>query len=163
MGLHRLFIRVLALIMALAIAAPAAADDAFTPLAFPQPPPTYTIAGFPAMGQWWNLSCEYAAASAATAAVGKTITQGQFAQEISYDANPFKGFRGNLSGPWGGTWDYGIYADPILSVLVAHGFQTSYTFRGDTRMLREAVSHDRPVVVWINGSWGYAPKYYGES
>ncbi len=161
--MYRHLLRMLALVLGLGIAAPVGAADAFSPITLPQSPPSYTIGNFPAMGQWWNLSCEYAATSAATAYVGRPISQGEFAQEIGFNANPFKGFRGNLSGPWGGTWDYGVYAEPILSVLIAHGYQTSYTFRGDTTMLRDAVSHNRPVVVWINGTWGYAPKYYEQS
>ena len=54
------------------------------------------INGMPANGQTWNLSCEYAATSAATAYYGQTIAQYNFATDIGFDANPNIGFRGSL-------------------------------------------------------------------
>lgn len=145
----------------LALASPVAAD--FGPLAPPVAPQSHVMDHFPLTGQWWNLSCEYAATSAATAFFSKTISQDAFVQMIPFDANPNKGFRGNLSGPWGGTWDYGIYPQPILAVLLENGFPHSYMFKADPMLLRDAISHDRPVVVWINGTWGSAPQYEEES
>ncbi len=162
MGGRRCLLRVFALIMALALAAPVAAQDSFSPITFPQPPASYVLQGFPVHAQWWGLSCEYAATSAATQYFGKTVSEAQFLNAIPFDLNPHKGFRGNIYGGWGGTWDYGIYAEPILSVLVTHGFPNSYAFRADPTMLRDAISHNRPVVVWINGTWGNAPRYYEE-
>ena len=75
------------------------------------------ISGFPVVQQAWALSCEYAATSAATADHGSTISQRTFLTAIGHDDNPHKGFRGSIYGSWGGTTDYGVYADPILSVL----------------------------------------------
>jgi len=154
-------VRVLGILLVLACASPVGAD--FGSLAPAPTPPSYVIKNFPLAGQWWNLSCEYAATSAATAYFDKPISQSAFATLIGFDANPNKGFRGNLSGPWGGTWDYGIYAPPILSVLMQHGFAHSYTFHADADLLRDAVSNNRPVVVWINGTYGTAPRYNDES
>ena len=122
-------------------------------------PATHTIANMPAVAQSWNLTCEYAATSAATAYYGKTITEGTFIDDIGFDANPDVGFRGRLTGPWGGTTDYGIYPAPILKDLVAHGFTHSYSFRANADMLRSAISKDHPVVVWIVGTFGSAPRY----
>lgn len=157
------WIRVLGilLVLVLACASPVSAD--FGTLAPSSSPQSHVIEHFPLAGQWWNLSCEYAATSAATAYFNKQIGQDAFATIIGFDANPNKGFRGNLSGPWGGTWDYGVYALPILSVLTQHGFAHSYTFHADANLLRDAISNNRPVVVWINGTYGSAPRYNDES
>ena len=98
------WIRVLGilLVLVLACASPVSAD--FGTLAPSSSPQSHVIEHFPLAGQWWNLSCEYAATSAATAYFNKQIGQDAFATMIGFDANPNKGFRGNLSGPWGGTW-----------------------------------------------------------
>jgi len=156
----RSWCRLLGMLLALAVASPVGAD--FGPLSPPVTPPSHVLGNFPLTGQSWNLSCEYAATSAATAYFHKPISQGAFATMIGFDPNPNKGFRGNLSGPWGGTWDYGVYPLPILSVLMQHGFPHSYTFHADANLLRDAVSNDRPVVAWINGTYGNAPRYSDE-
>ena len=128
------WVRLLAALCMLGLAAPVAAD--FGPLAAPATAPSHVIQHFPLMGQWWNLSCEYAATSAATAYFGKTISQGTFVNMIGF-VNPNKGFRGDLSGPWGGTWQYGVYAPPILAALMQSGFAHSYIFHADPMLLRE--------------------------
>jgi uncharacterized protein YvpB len=153
--------RVLAVVLMLGLAAPVAAD--FGPLAAPTTAPSHVIPHFPLMGQWWNLSCEYAATSAATAYFGNTISQGAFVNMIGFDANPNKGFRGDLSGPWGGTWSYGVYAPPILVALIKSGFTHSYIFHADPLLLREAIDNDRPVVAWITGTYSSMPRYEDES
>lgn len=156
---YRRLIVVVALFAATVVTAPVAADATSLILLTDPVPATYVIDGMPAMGQWWNLSCEYAATSAATAFYGKTITQQTFVDDIGFDANPNIGFRGRLSGPWGGINDYGIYPAPILKDLIAHGFAHSYSFRANADMLRSAISKDHPVVVWIVGTFGTAPRY----
>ncbi len=147
------------LAVALALSLSSSALAGFAPLTPAAAPASHVMPNFPLTGQWWNLSCEYAATSAATKFFSKTIGQDTFVNAIGYDANPHKGFRGNISGPWGGTWDYGVYAQPILAVLLKSGFSHSYVFRADANLLRDAVSNDRPVVVWINGTYGNAPRY----
>lgn len=152
------WIVVAALLGAMLAAAPVAAE--FSPLVVTHdPPPSHVIAAMPAQGQIWNLSCEYAATAAATAYYGKMVSQGTMADDIGFDANPNIGFRGRLAGPWGGVADYGIYPAPILKDLIAHGFRHSYTFRGNPDLLRAAISADNPVVVWIVGTFGSAPRY----
>lgn len=155
------WVRVLAVVSALGLASPVGAD--FSTLAAPMVPASHMINHFPLMGQWWNLSCEYAATSAATAYFGKTIGQDAFVTMIGFDANPNKGFRGDLSGPWGGTWHYGVYAAPLLSVLVRSGFGHSYMFHSNPILLREAIANDRPVVAWITGTYSSMPRYQDES
>jgi uncharacterized protein YvpB len=155
------WVRVVAGVLMLGFASPVAAD--FSALAAPAVSPSHIIEHFPLMGQSWNLSCEYAATSAATAYFGNTISQDAFVNMIGFDANPNKGFRGDLSGPWGGTWHYGVYAPPILAVLMQNGFTHSYMFQADPMLLREAISNDRPVVVWISGTYSSMPRYEEES
>ena len=159
---YRRFAIALVALASLVAVAPVAAD--FTPLILTaEPAPqSHVIDGMPALGQWWNLSCEYAATSAATAFYGATISQQTFADDIGFDPNPNIAFRGRLSGPWGGTTDYGIYPAPILRVLMARGFPHSYRFQADTGLLRAAIARDHPVVVWIVGTFGSAPRYEEE-
>ncbi|MGI8688844.1 MAG: C39 family peptidase [Thermomicrobiales bacterium] len=140
------------------LALPVAADATSLILLTEPPPTSHTIEAMPIVGQVWNLTCEYAATSAATALLGQTITQQTFVDEIGFDANPNKGFRGRLNGPWGGTTDYGVYPAPILSVLQQRGFAHSYSFRGNPDMLRAALSNDHPVVVWLVGTFGAATR-----
>src|SRR5689334_4867125 len=103
----------LAAILAVCVLAlPVAADATALILLTDAPPPSHTLDGVPIVGQWWNLTCEYAATSAATAFYGQTISQQTFVDAIGFDPNPNVGFRGRLSGPWGGTTDYGIYPAP---------------------------------------------------
>ncbi len=151
----------LAVVLVCAVATPVAAD--FGTLAVPAVPPSHVMQNFPLVGQWYNLSCEYAATSAATAFFNMTVSQDTFVTMIGFDANPNKGFRGDLSGPWGGTWHYGIYARPILSVLMQEGFTHSYIFHEDPMLLRDAINNDRPVVVWITGTYSSMPRYEEES
>jgi uncharacterized protein YvpB len=151
----------LALVIVLAslvLALPVAADATSLILLTDPVPDSHTIDGVPIVSQVWNLTCEYAATSAATAFSDQTITQQQFVDAIGFDANPNKGFRGRLSGPWGGTTDYGVYPAPILRVLQAQGFAHSYSFRGNPDALRAALSKDHPVVVWLVGTFGTAPR-----
>ncbi len=150
-------VRTLAFAMAIAITAPVAADSAFTPLTVPQPPTNYVLQGFPVHQQWWGLSCEYAATSAATLYLDRYVSEAQFRDGIALNPNPNKGFRGNIYGEWGGTSDYGIYPAPLLAFLLERGFRMSYAFQADPTLLRDAVSHNRPVVAWIDGTFGGAP------
>lgn len=145
-------------LVSLVLALPVAADATSLILLTDPVPASHAIADMPIVGQVWNLTCEYAATSAATALFGQTITQQEFVDAIGFDANPNKGFRGRLTGPWGGTNDYGIYPAPILSVLQQQGYAHSYSFRGNPDVLRAALSKDRPVVVWLVGTFGAASR-----
>ncbi len=117
------------------------------------------IAGFPVVQQVWALSCEYAATSAATAYYGSAISQRTLLKAIGRDENPHKGFRGSIAGKWGGTRDYGVYAEPILAALRQRGFGHSYAFYGGTSTLQAAIAAGHPVVVWISGTWGGRARY----
>ncbi len=126
-------------------------------------PSSYIMANMPVYAQQWNLTCEYAATSAATLYYGKQISESTFINDIGFDANPNKGFRGRLSGGWGGTGDYGIYPAPILGVLQNRGFGHSYIFRLDTVLLKYELSQNHPIVIWTVGTWGTAPRYEAEA
>ncbi|MDQ2785756.1 MAG: C39 family peptidase [Chloroflexota bacterium] len=112
------------------------------------------ITGFPVVGQAWALSCEYAATSAATAYYGNPISQRTFLNAIGYDENPHKGFRGSIYGAWGGTTNYGVYAEPIAAVLRQEGYRHSSVFYGGASALQAAIAAGHPVVTWISGTWG---------
>lgn len=121
------------------------------PVALPE---RHIIAGVPVVGQYWNLSCEYAAASAVTQFYGATVPQGTFLKAIGYDENPHRGFRGNINGAWGGTTNYGIYAEPIATMLRKNGYAHAYAFYGGADDLRHTIASGTPMVAWISGTWG---------
>lgn len=130
----------------LALVAPASVSAAAAPV-------SASLKGVPVTGQLWSLSCEYAAASAATAYYGKKITQQTFHAAIGNHVNPHKGFRGDITGAWGGTTNYGVYAGPILDILHDWGFRNSYIFYGGAETLKREIAAGRPVVVWLTGNY----------
>jgi uncharacterized protein YvpB len=113
----------------------------------------YILKDVPATPQAWALSCEYAATSAATAVYGTVVTQWRLRTDIGTDPNPHKGFRGDINGAWGGTRDYGVYAEPIAAVLRQYGFAHSYVFYGGADNLRAEIAAGHPVVAWVTGTW----------
>ena len=72
------------------------------------PPTRGGIADFPAVHQWYSLSCEYAAAAAVTLYWGNLVSQRDFVGEVPSSPNPHIGFRGDINGDWGGIADYGV-------------------------------------------------------
>lgn len=125
----------------------------------PDAPPSYTIKGVPLVGQLWNLSCEFAATAAATGYYGAPVSQQTLLNEIGYDPNPHHGFRGRITGPWGGTQDYGVYAEPIAEVLTESGFVGSYVFYGGEQALRDEIASGHPVITWVTGTWRASVRY----
>lgn len=117
------------------------------------------LTGMPLVAQAWSLSCEYAAAAAATGYYGGIVSQKTLRNAIGYDDNPHKGFRGSIYGKWGGTTNYGVYAEPIAAVLRQHGFNHSYVFYGGASTLRGEIAAGHPVVAWISGTWGASARY----
>lgn len=84
------------------------------------------IQGMPTVKQNHNLSCEYAAASAVTRYWGRTVAEKDFIGEIGAAINPHFGYRGDIDGNWGGTTDYGVYAEPLVPVLERRGYQAGH-------------------------------------
>src|SRR5438132_9741499 len=88
------------------------------------------IRGFPSVTQWYNLSCEYAAAAAVTLYWGNLVSQRDFIREVPQSPNPHRGFRGNIDGPFGGIEDYGVYAEALVPVLERHGYNAEVFYGG---------------------------------
>ena len=108
----------------------------------------------PNFAQTRNLSCEFAATHAATAAFGPGISEQTFIDSVPLSANPHNGYRGNVDGMWGNTDDYGVYAGALVPVLNAHGYVgESFYSMGDTETLKAHLNAGHPVVVWL-GFWG---------
>lgn len=112
------------------------------------------LANFPIYSQQHNLSCEYAATRMMTAFWGQPIGEAQFIREIPVQPDPHVGYRGDIDGPFGGTWDYGIYAEPIAKMLETHGFKTKL-LTGGLESLKQELRQGRPVQVWIIAGFGY--------
>ena len=129
-----------------------------------------STSGLPASATIWvptyyqqrNLSCEYASTSIATAAFGAQIPESSFWNSIPVTLNPHYGYRGNIDGWWGNTWDYGIYAEPLVPVLNANGFGADVFYGGgDPAELMQQLAWGRPVVVWL-GTWGNTGVVYDD-
>lgn len=115
--------------------------------------------GFPTYVQQRNLSCEYAALQIATAAWGNAISEYAFDAVVGWSANPHYGYRGDITGWWGNTADYGVYAEPLAAALSAFGFygETFYG-QGDSAQLTSRLDSGAPTLVWL-GLWGDQSHY----
>jgi uncharacterized protein YvpB len=120
------------------------------------------IEGMPAVKQWYNLSCEYAAAAAVTLFWGgELVSQDHFIREVPQHPNPHKGFRGNIHGVFGGITDYGVYAEPLVPVLEQHGYDAS-VFYGGAERLKAEIEAGHPIVVWLTAGRAERPVYQRE-
>jgi uncharacterized protein YvpB len=101
-----------------------------------------------------NLSCEYAAVYIATAAWGNGISEYATETTVGWSDNPHIGYRGNINGWWGNTYDYGVYAEPLSWALAQYGFvgEVAYTY-GDPSWLTNEIAAGNPTIVWL-GMWG---------
>jgi uncharacterized protein YvpB len=111
-------------------------------------PDRAVIRGFPAVRQSYSLSCEYAAAAAITLYWGNVVSQNTFLREVPQSPNPHLGFRGDIFGPFGGINDYGVYAEPLVPVLEAHGYQAD-VYYGDLARLKATLRSGNPVLIWF--------------
>jgi uncharacterized protein YvpB len=134
-----------------------------TPVAHAQSGGAHIIDGIPSVTQWYNLSCEYAAAATVTLYWGNLVSQHTFIAEIGKDANPHVGFRGNINGEFGGIKDYGIYAEPLVPVLEEHGYKATVFYGTDVARLKSNIRAGYPAVVWITaGKYTERKAYWGE-
>lgn len=123
----------------------------------------YIIDGIPSVTQWYNLSCEYAAAATVTLYWGNLVSQSHFIAEIGRDANPHVGFRGNINGDFGGIKDYGIYAEPLVPVLEGHGYKATVFYGTDVARLKANIRAGNPAVVWLTvGKYTERKAHWGE-
>jgi uncharacterized protein YvpB len=108
----------------------------------------------PTYRQERNLSCEYAALYIATAAWGNGISEYAFDDVVGWSDNPHWGYRGNITGWWGNTTDYGVYAEPLAWALDQYGFFGDVFYaQGDSSQLIARLDNGVPTLVWL-GLWG---------
>ncbi len=97
-----------------------------------------------------GLSCEYAALSIATGALGAWTNEYQFDAVVPLSENPHQGYRGDITGAWGGTDDYGIYAAPLAPALSQFGFKGHLFYgAGSSAELTDSIDMGRPTLVWL--------------
>ncbi|MEP6775265.1 MAG: C39 family peptidase [Chloroflexota bacterium] len=133
------------------------------PTARAQSRDAYIIDGIPSVTQWYNLSCEYAAAATVTLFWGNLVSQNTFIAQIGRDANPHVGFRGNINGEFGGLRDYGIYAEPLVPVLEDYGYNATVFYGTDVARLEANIRAGYPAVVWLtSGKYVERKAYWGE-
>ncbi len=123
----------------------------------------YVIDGIPSVTQWYNLSCEYAAAATVTLYWGNLVSQKDFIAEIPENPNPHVGFRGDINGGFGWIDDYGIYAEPLASVLEERGYKATVFYGTDVERLKANIRAGYPAVVWLTaGKYEERPEYWEE-
>jgi uncharacterized protein YvpB len=106
------------------------------------------IPNVPNYQQQRGLSCEYSALSIATGALGDWVSEYEFEAQVPLSDNPHWGYRGDITGRWGNTTNYGVYADPLVPALAAYGF-TGTAFYGDSGDLMAAIDRGEPTLVWL--------------
>ena len=113
----------------------------------------------PTYVQQRNLSCEYAALTIATAAFGAAVSEWEFDWRVGWSANPHWGYRGNITGWWGNTWDYGVYAEALAPALAEFGFYGEVFYgQGDPGALTDRLDRGMPTLLWL-GLWGDTSYY----
>jgi len=116
-------------------------------------------AGFPTYVQQRNLSCEYASIQIATAAWGNAISEYALDDVVGWSPNPHWGFRGDITGWWGNTDDYGVYAEALAAALPAFGYSGDVFYaQGDSSQLTARLDQGIPTLVWL-GLWGDQSTY----
>ncbi|MCX2726388.1 LysM peptidoglycan-binding domain-containing protein [Thermomicrobium sp. 4228-Ro] len=132
-------------------------------------PPSAPVAairleGVPASRQSLPLSCEAAALSVVTAYWGRPVSEWVFIENMPYDPNPHRGFRGDMNGAFGSTDDYGVYAEPLVPLLERYGFRAEAVYaHGDADVLKRELQAGRPVVVWMTNMASVQPRFVGEA
>jgi uncharacterized protein YvpB len=107
------------------------------------------IAGTPVYQQSRPLSCEAASVYIATTALGAPVAEDDTIESTPFAQNPHLGYRGSYDGVWGGTDDYGVYAEALVPHLEAHGFSAAATYVPDPDTLRRFIDAGAPVLIWI--------------
>lgn len=103
----------------------------------------------PAIPQQRGLSCEYASLSMAMAAFGAEVSEYAFDEIVGWSANPHWGFRGDITGVWGGSDDYGVYAEPLAGAVERFGFWGDAFYGESANSLTSRLDQGTPVLVWI--------------
>ena len=102
-----------------------------------------------------NLSCEYASVHIATAAWGGDgISEYALDNAVGWSDNPHYGYRGDITGWWGNTTDYGVYTEALAAALPQFGYYgESFYGQGDASALTTRLDAGIPTLTWI-GEWG---------
>jgi len=130
------------------------ADDAGTFQAWSLSGPDAVDVGVPTYAQQRNLSCEYASLVIAMGAYGVWVSEYDFDSLVGLSENPHWGYRGDISGWWGNTDDYGVYASALAPALSNFGFYGEEFYgQGDSSALTARLDAGTPVLVWL-GLWG---------
>lgn len=95
-----------------------------------------------------SLSCEYSSLAIATGILGDWVSEYDFESVTPLNANPHWGYRGDITGSWGNTDDYGVYSSALVAPLNAFGFQAEAWY-GDSYDLVAEIDLGRPTLVWI--------------
>jgi len=112
------------------------------------------LLGVPTYAQQRNLSCEYAATVMAMATFGAWVNEYEFDGIVGWSANPHLGYRGEITGWWGNTTDYGVYAEPLAGAVENFGFWGDpFYAQGDSAALTTRLDNGLPTLVWM-GLWG---------
>ena len=110
--------------------------------------------GVPTYAQQRNLSCEYSALVMAMGTYGVWVSEYDFDDRVGWSENPNWGYRGDITGWWGNTNDYGVYASALAPALGDFGFQGEEFYAlGDSTALTARLDAGTPVLVWL-GLWG---------
>jgi uncharacterized protein YvpB len=110
--------------------------------------------GVPTYAQQRNLSCEYAALVIAMGAYGVWVSEYEFDARVGWSENPHWGYRGDITGWWGNTDDYGVYAAALAPALGDFGFWgEEFYAQGNPTALTARLDAGTPVLVWL-GLWG---------
>jgi uncharacterized protein YvpB len=108
----------------------------------------------PTYVQQRNLSCEYASLVIAMGAYGVWVSEYEFDSIVGTSENPHWGFRGDITGWWGNTDDYGVYAAALAPALPRFGFSGEVFYgQGNPTALTARLDEGVPVLVWV-GLWG---------
>jgi LysM repeat protein/uncharacterized protein YvpB len=106
--------------------------------------------GMPVRAEALPLSGEAAAVSVVTAYWGAEIPESDVLAELPRSDDPHAGFRGSPDGEFGGTDDYGVYAEPLAAVLERYGFHAGVFYgEGDASTLLAQLDAGIPVIVWM--------------
>ena len=101
-----------------------------------------------------NLSCEYAAIQIATSYWGNPVSEYSLDDIVGWSDNPHWGYRGDITGWWGNTTDYGVYAEPLASAISQFGFYGDVFYaQGDASELTSRIDSGVPTLVFL-AFWG---------
>lgn len=135
-------------------AAGAAVAPASTGTTAAAPAATGASIAVPTYVQQRNLSCEYAALRIATGAWGAPVSEYSFDAVVGWSANPHYGYRGDITGWWGNTTDYGVYNEPLARALPQFGYVgDAFYAAGSSAALTNRLDAGIPTLVWL-GFWG---------